>query len=194
MARSACSPANVRFIHMSCPALLACRPAPVDMAVSRCRRRAWWLGCAAALLLTPSSLSAPSVAGVGARQAAFTVHASPAGGRLGNSVPRGGGELGMPWRGVDLSQLGTEDCNGLCPPFRSAVGRLPEDALGLLRNHGANTFRMRMWNMPCADGRCNASQYSYANLAGVLLMAARGCYCWLPEAAPGLLPGPCNRQ
>lgn len=83
----------------------------------------------------------------------------------------GGG--GFPWRGVDLSQLGTEDCDGGCPPFRAASGGPRQDALAILRQHGANTFRMRMWNQPCADGRCNASQYDYANLAGVLRMARR---------------------
>ena len=81
----------------------------------------------------------------------------------------------MPWRGVDLSQIGTEDCDGACPPWRATPTGPHVDALKLLRSHGANVFRMRAWVNPCADHRagCNASQYSYANTTGVLRMARR---------------------
>jgi arabinogalactan endo-1,4-beta-galactosidase len=78
-----------------------------------------------------------------------------------------------PFSGVDLSQLGTEDNNGASPPFKASPSSPPTDALALLRQHGANTFRMRMWNDPCADGRCDPKQWSYANLSGVKLMARR---------------------
>ena len=80
----------------------------------------------------------------------------------------------FPWRGVDFSQLATEDANGTRPPFRrSAEDNVTVDALVLLKQSGANSFRMRMWNSPCADGRCDPQEYSYANLAGVLTMARR---------------------
>lgn len=62
------------------------------------------------------------------------------------------------WRGVDMSQIGTEDDNGQHSPFRASAEGLAEDPLALMRQAGVNTFRMRMWNDPCADGRCNASQ------------------------------------
>jgi arabinogalactan endo-1,4-beta-galactosidase len=77
------------------------------------------------------------------------------------------------WRGLDASQLSTEDGCGTNPPFRASPTGERKDALLLLRSHGANTFRMRMWNDPCADGRCNASDFSYANLTGVMQMARR---------------------
>jgi arabinogalactan endo-1,4-beta-galactosidase len=78
------------------------------------------------------------------------------------------------WSGVDLSQLATEDANGTDFPFRaSASSNSTIDALTLLKQRGANAFRMRVWNDPCADGRCNASEYSYANVQGLLTMATR---------------------
>ena len=77
------------------------------------------------------------------------------------------------WSGVDLSQIGTEDGDGKASPFRATDDGPTEDPLVLMRKAGVNTFRMRMWNNPCADGRCNASQWSYAGLPGVLLMARR---------------------
>ena len=77
------------------------------------------------------------------------------------------------WSGVDLSQIGTEDGDGKASPFRATDDGPTEDPLVLMRKAGVNTFRMRMWNDPCADGRCNASQWSYAGLPGVLLMARR---------------------
>jgi arabinogalactan endo-1,4-beta-galactosidase len=81
-------------------------------------------------------------------------------------------------QGVDLSQLGTEDADGTDPPFKAAPGGPTTDALVLLRSRGANTFRMRMWNDPCAetwypDGLCDKSKWSYGNLTGVLKMARR---------------------
>ena len=79
----------------------------------------------------------------------------------------------LEWRGVDMSQLSTEDKNGTDPPFREAPGSPREDALMMLQSNGANTFRMRLWNSPCADGRCNASDFSYASPAGALDMARR---------------------
>ncbi len=84
--------------------------------------------------------------------------------------------IAVPWRGVDISQLSTEDANGTQSPFRrSAHDNTTIDALQLLKSSGANALRMRMWNEPCADGRCDAQRYSYAGLAGVLAMARR-CY------------------
>ena len=77
------------------------------------------------------------------------------------------------WRGVDMSQLATEDGGGARPPFRAARGAPTVDALLLLRRSGVNVFRMRLWNDPCADGRCDASKYSYGGLPGVLSMAQR---------------------
>ena len=77
------------------------------------------------------------------------------------------------WRGLDASQLSTEDGCGTNPPFRASTTGERKDALLLLRSHGANTFRMRMWNDPCADGRCNTSEFSYASLTGVMQMARR---------------------
>lgn len=81
-------------------------------------------------------------------------------------------------QGVDLSQLGTEDANGAASPFKADAEGPTTDALTLLRSRGANTFRMRMWNDPCAevwypDGFCDKSKWSYANLTGVLKMAQR---------------------
>ena len=84
------------------------------------------------------------------------------------------GATGLPWRGVDMSQLASEDAGGEAPPFRKfSNSSTTVDALALLRASGANAFRMRMWNDPCGDGRCDPAQYSYANLTGVLLMAKR---------------------
>lgn len=80
---------------------------------------------------------------------------------------------GFEWRGVDMSQLGTEDADGANPPFRAAAGGPKQDALAILRASGANTFRMRVWNDPCADGRCNATQYAYGGVDGALTMARR---------------------
>lgn len=77
------------------------------------------------------------------------------------------------YSGVDLSQIGTEDGNGKDSPFRAVVGGPTIDPLLLLKKSGVNTFRMRMWNDPCADGRCDPEQWSYAGLQGVLLMARR---------------------
>ena len=77
------------------------------------------------------------------------------------------------WSGIDASQLGMDDADGAAPPFREVIGGPHVDALAILRSHGGNTFRMRMWNDPCADGRCNATQYRYADLQGMLTMARR---------------------
>lgn len=77
------------------------------------------------------------------------------------------------WSGVDLSQIGTEDGDGKASPFRPSKDAPTEDPLVLMQRAGVNTFRMRMWNDPCADGRCNATQWNYAGLSGVLLMARR---------------------
>ena len=80
----------------------------------------------------------------------------------------------VPWRGVDMSQLSTEDAGGSRPPFRRAANSTSTiDALALLSASGANAFRMRMWNDPCAGGRCDPAAYAYANLTGVLAMARR---------------------
>ena len=72
-----------------------------------------------------------------------------------------------------MSQINTEDCGGQCSPFRLNASSEPEDVFDLMRSVGVNTFRMRMWNNPCADGRCNATQYKYADLQGVLAVAKR---------------------
>eukprot|EP00928_Gymnodinium_smaydae_P080469 TRINITY_DN64156_c0_g1_i1.p1 TRINITY_DN64156_c0_g1~~TRINITY_DN64156_c0_g1_i1.p1 ORF type:complete len:426 (-),score=53.96 TRINITY_DN64156_c0_g1_i1:74-1192(-) len=72
-----------------------------------------------------------------------------------------------------MSQLSTYDDSGLSSPFRASPGGPNVDALELLAAHGANAFRMRLWNDPCADGRCDPSLYKYANLDGVLEMARR---------------------
>ena len=77
------------------------------------------------------------------------------------------------WSGVDMSQLSAEDANGTHPICRERAGGPTVDALALMKKAGVNTFRMRQWVQPCADGRCNASQWSYAGQAGVLLMARR---------------------
>lgn len=81
--------------------------------------------------------------------------------------------LGSAWRGVDMSQLSTEDGGGASPPFRATAGGPKEDALHILRGAGANAFRMRLWNDPCADGRCNSTRYAYGGLDGALAMARR---------------------
>ena len=47
------------------------------------------------------------------------------------------------------------------------------NALEIAAENGVSAFRMRMWNSPCADGRCEPREYSYANITGVLEMAAR---------------------
>ena len=83
------------------------------------------------------------------------------------------GSSALEWRGVDMSQLSTEDADGTNPPFRAAAGSPLEDALRILKRGGANAFRMRLWNDPCADGRCNATKYAYGGLNGTLAMAKR---------------------
>jgi arabinogalactan endo-1,4-beta-galactosidase len=77
------------------------------------------------------------------------------------------------WSGVDMSQLGTEDSNGTDSPFRASASGPTVDALLLMKQSGVNVFRMRQWNEPCADGRCDPSAWDYAGQAGVLLMARR---------------------
>ena len=77
------------------------------------------------------------------------------------------------WSGVDLSQLSSEDANGTAKIFRAAENGPTVDAMALLKKSGINTFRMRQWVKPCADGRCSASQWDYAGQAGVLEMARR---------------------
>ena len=72
-----------------------------------------------------------------------------------------------------MSQLGTEDGDGTNPPFRAVAGGPKVDALTILKDAGANAFRMRMWNDPCADGRCNPAEYGYGGLNGTLTMANR---------------------
>ena len=66
------------------------------------------------------------------------------------------------WKGVDMSQLSTEDAGGAQPPFAVAANASKEDALAILRAHGANAFRMRLWNQPTAQ---------YANATGMLQIA-----------------------
>ena len=58
-------------------------------------------------------------------------------------------------------------------PFRASPSAPVASPFAVLRDAGVNAFRMRMWNDPCADGRCNASEFSYANLTGVMQMARR---------------------
>ena len=65
-----------------------------------------------------------------------------------------------------MSQLSTEDAGGAQPPFAVAANASKEDALAILRAHGANAFRMRLWNQPTA-------QYDYANATGMLQIARR---------------------
>jgi arabinogalactan endo-1,4-beta-galactosidase len=77
------------------------------------------------------------------------------------------------WCGVDLSELALEDADGTAPPFRASLGGQRQDALQLLRAHGPNVFRMRLWNDPCADGRCDPAKFAYANLSNVLRMVCR---------------------
>jgi hypothetical protein len=77
------------------------------------------------------------------------------------------------WCGVDFSELGLEDADGMAPPFRASPSGHRQDALHLLRAHGANVFRMRLWNEPCADGRCDPAKFAYANRTNVLRMARR---------------------
>jgi len=82
-------------------------------------------------------------------------------------------EAEVEWRGVDFSALSTEDEGGASPPFRLTRHGEHQDALSILSAHGGNAFRMRLWNHPCADGRCKRKKFSYANLKGVLAMAKR---------------------
>ena len=69
------------------------------------------------------------------------------------------------WRGVDMSQLNTEDGGGKAI-FRSSINSPNQTALTILREEGANAFRMRVWNSP-------PKGYEYADVAGVLAMAKR---------------------
>lgn len=84
-------------------------------------------------------------------------------------------DVATEWRGFDISQLSNDDDNGATPPFRREPGSAKEDALVMLKESGGNTFRMRVWNDPCADHRpgCNATQCAYASPKGVLRMGAR---------------------
>ena len=77
------------------------------------------------------------------------------------------------YSGVDLSQIGTEDGDGADSPFRAMAEGPRIDPMLLMRQSGINTFRMRMWNDPCADGRCIPAQWNYSGLNGVLQMAQR---------------------
>lgn len=77
------------------------------------------------------------------------------------------------WCGVDFSELALEDADGTAPPFRVSPTGHRRDALHILRAHGAGVFRMRLWNEPCADGRCDPAKFAYANLTNVLRMARR---------------------
>ena len=98
------------------------------------------------------------------------------------------------WRGLDASQLSTEDGS----PFRACAKCNLTDALSLLRSHGANANRMRMWNEPCADGRC----VGVSNLRGCfhcLLRShrQRSAVCHGPPAAQavaGLEAGRCRAR
>ena len=77
------------------------------------------------------------------------------------------------WCGVDFSELAREDGGGTDPPFRATRKGRRQDALSILRSHGANVFRMRLWHDPCGDGRCRPADYAYANVSNVLHMARR---------------------
>ena len=72
-----------------------------------------------------------------------------------------------PWLGVDMSQILTEPACCRLPSSNNST----MDPFKLMRAQGVNAFRMRLWNDPCADGRCDPRQYSYANLSGVLRVA-----------------------
>jgi arabinogalactan endo-1,4-beta-galactosidase len=75
-----------------------------------------------------------------------------------------------PWSGTDMSQLQNENNQ----PFRAFSNSTITPALQIMADAGADTFRMRMWNDPCASHRCqNKTLYSYANLTGVLDMARK---------------------
>eukprot|EP00040_Diaphanoeca_grandis_P044899 m.14072 g.14072 ORF g.14072 m.14072 type:complete len:385 (+) comp9996_c0_seq1:152-1306(+) len=73
----------------------------------------------------------------------------------------------LPWRGVDMSQIATEANQS----FRLYSNESALPPMQILADRGVNAFRMRMWNNPCADGRCDPTLWSYANLTGVLAIA-----------------------
>ena len=56
------------------------------------------------------------------------------------------------WRGVDMSQICTEDADG--SPFRTSPHAKPMDPFRLLAHTGVDTFRMRLWHTPEPDKAC----------------------------------------
>ena len=56
-------------------------------------------------------------------------------------------------------------------PFRASPSAPVASPFAVLRDAGVNAFRMRMWNSPCAGGLCDAAEYDYAGLDGVLAVA-----------------------
>ena len=73
------------------------------------------------------------------------------------------------WSGVDMSQLPNEGDDH----FRASPNGPVEEPLTILANAGINTFRARIWNSPCADGRCDPTQYQYGSTPSVLKMATK---------------------
>ena len=88
---------------------------------------------------------------------------------MGNSNAALGSSAAPVWSGVDMSQLPNEGAD----KFRASPNALPEPALQILVNAGINTFRSRIWNNPCADGRCDPAKYQYGNTTSVLRMARK---------------------
>ena len=77
---------------------------------------------------------------------------------------------------VDISSLGSLDCDSACPPFSWDATSPTSDALAQLKRGGVNTVRIRLWNAP-------TSAMAYSNLTGVLRLARRvaaaGMGVWL---------------
>lgn len=91
--------------------------------------------------------------------------------------PKGGVHASVDFiKGADFSSIGSLDCDGACPVFKWDTGSQSTDAVQQLARAGLNTIRIRIWNNPVPS-------MSYANLTGVLNLAARvkaaGMNVWL---------------